>query len=51
MSLATKGLFGGNPQTVYQTPIDIVMLQYNYMVFMNEYEETEMIINTPEENN
>lgn len=49
MSLASKGLFGGNPLNVYNTPIDIVMLQYNYMVFMNEYEETEMIINTPDE--
>ena len=50
MSLAYRGLFGGNPETVYKAKADVVMLQYNYMTFINDYQETELIINTPEEN-
>ena len=49
-TLAIKGLFGGNPETIYNTPIDIVMNVYNYSVFINEYQETEMMLNSPEGN-
>ena len=48
-TLAIKGLFGGNPETIYNTTIDIVMNAYNYNVFINEYQETEMMLNSPEE--
>ena len=44
-----KGLFGGNPETIYNTPIDIVMDTYNYNVFIMEYQETEMMLNTSED--
>ena len=45
LTLAKAGLYGGSPQNVYNTDIDLVMHTYHWMICMNDYQETEMIIN------
>lgn len=44
-SLAKAGYYGGSPETVYNTKTDTVMRNYHFEVGMNQYQETEMIIN------
>lgn len=39
-SLAKAGYFGGNPQTVYEAPVDVVLDVYNYEQFTGQYEST-----------
>ena len=46
--LAKSGYFGGNPQTVLTTPVDIVLQTYQYEMFTREYEETYYEINKRE---
>lgn len=38
--LAKTGYFGGNPQIILNSPIDIVLQTYQYEIFTREYEET-----------
>ena len=44
-SLAKAGYYGGSPETVYNAKTDTVMKNYHFEVGMNQYQETEMIIN------
>jgi len=44
-SLAKAGYYGGSPENVYKTKTDTVMKNYHFEVGMNQYQETEMIIN------
>ena len=43
--LAKGGLYGGNPQTVLNTPVDIVMQSYHFNNFMQDYEEASIQLN------
>ena len=40
MPLAKSGFFNGNPQTILNSPVDIVMQTYHYEMFVKNYEET-----------
>ena len=44
-SLAKAGYYGGSPETIYNTKTDTVIRNYHFEVGMNQYQETEMIIN------
>jgi hypothetical protein len=45
LTLAKSGLFGSNPQTVLESPVDIVMQAYHFNNFMQDYEETSIELN------
>lgn len=47
LTLAKSGLFGGNPQTVLNTPVDIVLEAYHYEAFCKVYEDTYLELNKP----
>ena len=38
-------MFSGNPQTVLNTPVDIVMHSYYFIQFMQDYETTSIELN------
>ena len=40
MTLARSGFFGGNPEKVLNSSVDIVMQTYHYEIFSRNYEET-----------
>ena len=40
VTLAKSGYFGGNPQIVLNTPVDIVLQTYQYEMFTRKFEET-----------
>ena len=45
MTLAKSGMYNGNPQTVLESPVDIVMQSYHFNNFMQDYEETSIELN------
>ena len=45
LTLAKSGLYGSNPQTVLESPVDIVMHSFHYNNFMQDYEETSIELN------
>ena len=45
MKLAKSGMYGGNPQTVLDSPVDIVMHSYHFNNFMLDYEDTSIELN------
>ena len=45
LTLAKGGMFGGNPQTVLDSPVDIVMHSYHFTNFMQDYEEASIQLN------
>lgn len=47
-ALAYKGLFGGNPVTIWNSPVDVVIKMYHYVHFMGVYDETSISLNTKE---
>ena len=38
-------MYGGNPQSVLESPADIVMDSYYFNDFLQDYEETSMELN------
>ena len=48
--LAKAGYGGGNPETILEMPVDIVMGLVQYEVFTAEYETQFIKINSPKEN-
>nr|DAT18304.1 MAG TPA: hypothetical protein [Caudoviricetes sp.] len=38
--MAKSGWFGGNPHTIYNSPVDTVIDAYNFELFSREYEST-----------
>lgn len=44
-TLAKAGWFGGNPSTVYSTPIDIVFDAYYFEIMSRDYESTYFELN------
>ena len=45
MTVAKKGYWGGNLQLIWQAPVNMVIDVFNYENFIEDYKETEMIIN------
>ena len=45
LTLAKGGMYGGNPQSVLESPADIVMDSYYFNDFLQDYEETSMELN------
>lgn len=45
MTVAKKGYWGGNLQSIWQAPVNMVIDVFNYENFIEDYKETEMIIN------
>jgi len=45
MFLAKAKMFGGNPDTVLNTPVDIVIQAYHFSEFMKIYEDTSIELN------
>jgi hypothetical protein len=45
VTLAKAGFFNGNPQSVCDAPVDIVMDTYHYEIFTREYEITHYELN------
>ena len=37
LSLAEKGYYSGDLVKIMQTPVNYIMLQYNYMQFVNDF--------------
>lgn len=48
LTLAKAGLFGGNPYTVLNTPVDIVIQAFHFNNFMQDYEEASIQLNRKE---
>nr|DAH67576.1 MAG TPA: hypothetical protein [Caudoviricetes sp.]DAH89640.1 MAG TPA: hypothetical protein [Caudoviricetes sp.]DAY68239.1 MAG TPA: hypothetical protein [Caudoviricetes sp.] len=44
--MANKGLFGGNPNIIWDSPCDVVMKMYHYANFQAVLDTTRMVINT-----
>lgn len=40
MTLIKSGYYNCNPETVLNSPVDLVMHTYNYELFTRDYEET-----------
>lgn len=40
MTVASSGFYGGNPETVLNSPFDMVYKAYQYELYKREYEET-----------
>lgn len=38
-------MYGGNPQSVLDSPADVVMHSYHFNNFMQDYEETSVELN------
>ena len=38
-------MFGGNPHTVLNAPVDIVIQAFHFINFMQDYEETSIQLN------
>lgn len=38
--LAKEGWYGGNPLTVFASPVDIVLHSYHYEIFTREYQSS-----------
>lgn len=47
-SLASKGLWGGNPIKIWNSPANVVMEMYHFKNFASEYEDAEYYLNTEE---
>lgn len=45
MTLAKGGMYGGNPETVLNTPVDIVIQSYHFTNFIQDYEEASIELN------
>lgn len=46
LTLAKTGWFGGNPQNVYEAPVDVVFEAYHYEIFTRDYENTYTELNS-----
>jgi trans-2-enoyl-CoA reductase len=44
-SLAKAQWYGGNPSTIYNSPIDEVLLSYQYEIMTRDFEETDIAMN------
>lgn len=45
MTLAKSGYFGSNPETILNSPVDLVFQTYHYEIFTREYDETNIELN------
>lgn len=45
LTIAKSGLFGGNPQIVLDTAVDVVLHSFHFTAFMQDYEETSIELN------
>ena len=48
MFLVTKNVFSANPFLIYKTPVNIVLDTYNYLKFVDEYQNAVKILNQKE---
>lgn len=39
-------MFGGDPNIIWATPVDVVMNMYHYVNFMAKYDEVSIAINS-----
>jgi len=44
-TLAKSGYFGGNPETVLNAPVDIVLNAFQYEIFSRDYENAIIELN------
>ena len=45
LMLAKAGYFSGNPEVIYNSPVDLVFKTYQYEMFMRDFENTYHEIN------
>jgi len=48
-TLAKAGWYSSNPSLIYNTPIDEVILAYQYEIMARDFESTEIAMNMKEE--
>lgn len=47
-TLAKSGWYGGNPENVYNSPVDVVINSYHFEIYSREYESTYIELNKAE---
>ena len=50
LSLAKSGFFNGNPETVLNTPVSLVLHTYYYEAYAQDYQDCYIELNKKEEN-
>lgn len=45
LTIAKNGFFGGNPETVLNAPVDIVIATKQYIEFLQDFDDTSIELN------